>query len=257
MTKKLLKNVVLGATILTTSFLNAQTVTITPATTNILTSGELQDPIVVTIDNIPDGTDNTKITSIAMRLFNDGDLLTSGDQQASSAETKNYIEKDVDNTSSTVYNTETQTATLGAGYYKKVITYYSYNNVTGTLTLGNDMTAAIRFVTSNSTGLAGLSPSIVFTNSDALTNPTTSAGKRAHFYGTTVTVVATLSSSASKKIEGAIVNAENGSISVSGATLDAIYTITGQKVTATNLASGVYLVKISKGNKQETVKVIL
>lgn len=59
----------------------------------------------------------------------------------------------------------------------------------------------------------------------------------------------------SKKIEGAVVDTENGNITVTGADLDAVYSITGQQVGATGLASGVYIVKISKGNLQEAVKV--
>ncbi|ANW96241.1 hypothetical protein AXE80_08095 [Wenyingzhuangia fucanilytica] len=66
----------------------------------------------------------------------------------------------------------------------------------------------------------------------------------------------TLSSSYSK-IEGASVKAENGTISVSGANLDAVYSITGQQVKSSDLASGVYIVRISKGNKQDAIKVVL
>ncbi len=58
-------------------------------------------------------------------------------------------------------------------------------------------------------------------------------------------------------IPNAVVNAENGTISVSGANLDAVYAISGQQVDATNLANGIYIVQISKGNKKAAVKVIL
>lgn len=67
---------------------------------------------------------------------------------------------------------------------------------------------------------------------------------------------ATLSTTNSK-IEGASVNASNGKISVTGATLDAVYSITGQKVATDGLANGVYIVKISKGAKQDAIKVVL
>ncbi|NIJ44822.1 hypothetical protein FHR24_001261 [Wenyingzhuangia heitensis] len=67
---------------------------------------------------------------------------------------------------------------------------------------------------------------------------------------------ATLSTTTSK-IEGASVNASNGTISVSGATLQAVYSITGQAVGTSGLANGVYIVKISKGAKQDAIKVVL
>ena len=59
------------------------------------------------------------------------------------------------------------------------------------------------------------------------------------------------------KIEGALVSALDGSITVKGANLDAVYTITGQKVGTTNLAKGIYIVKISKENKVATIKIAL
>ncbi|NJB83566.1 T9SS type A sorting domain-containing protein [Wenyingzhuangia aestuarii] len=59
------------------------------------------------------------------------------------------------------------------------------------------------------------------------------------------------------KIEGASVKAENGFINVTGANLDAVYSITGQQVTTSGLASGVYIVKISKNGKQDAVKVVM
>ncbi|WP_010135929.1 T9SS type A sorting domain-containing protein [Ochrovirga pacifica] len=67
---------------------------------------------------------------------------------------------------------------------------------------------------------------------------------------------ATLSTTTSK-IEGAIVKANNGTISVIGANLESVYSITGQQVETTGLASGIYIVKIAKGNKHDTVKVVL
>ncbi len=67
---------------------------------------------------------------------------------------------------------------------------------------------------------------------------------------------ATLSTTTSK-IEGASVKASNGKITVSGASLDAVYSITGQQVGTDGLASGIYIVKISKGNKQDAVKVVM
>lgn len=64
-------------------------------------------------------------------------------------------------------------------------------------------------------------------------------------------------STTTSKIEGASVKAENGSISVSGANLEAVYSVAGQQVGVKGLSSGIYIVKMSKGNKQDAVKVAL
>ncbi len=61
----------------------------------------------------------------------------------------------------------------------------------------------------------------------------------------------------SNVIEGAIVLAKEGAITVKGADLEAVYALTGQEVKATNLSSGIYIVKISKGDKAATLKVVL
>ena len=71
-----------------------------------------------------------------------------------------------------------------------------------------------------------------------------------------MTVIDTLSSD-DNTIEGASVTAKNGSISVSGATLEAVYTMSGQQVGNSNLASGVYIVRISNEGKTDTVKVFV
>ncbi|NIJ44825.1 hypothetical protein FHR24_001264 [Wenyingzhuangia heitensis] len=73
----------------------------------------------------------------------------------------------------------------------------------------------------------------------------------------TATITDATLSTTSKKIEGASINATNGTVSVLGANLDAVYSITGQQVNNTGLSSGVYIVKISKGNLQNAVKVVL
>ncbi len=70
-------------------------------------------------------------------------------------------------------------------------------------------------------------------------------------------VVLSIASISNTKLEGASVNASNGTITVSGANLDAVYTITGQEVEATGLSSGLYIVKISQGDKEEVVKVAM
>ncbi|NMH86882.1 T9SS type A sorting domain-containing protein [Flavivirga algicola] len=62
-------------------------------------------------------------------------------------------------------------------------------------------------------------------------------------------------STKSNVIEGAVVLANDGNITVKGANLESVYALTGQKVAATNLSSGVYLVRISKDDKVATVKV--
>ncbi|MGY5351943.1 hypothetical protein ACXGQW_05190 [Wenyingzhuangia sp. IMCC45533] len=72
----------------------------------------------------------------------------------------------------------------------------------------------------------------------------------------TVVLPGTLSNNFIKKLD-ANISASNGTISVEGANLDAVYTITGQQVAATGLASGIYIVKISKGNASEIVKIVL
>ncbi|MGY6650245.1 T9SS type A sorting domain-containing protein [Wenyingzhuangia sp. IMCC45574] len=64
-------------------------------------------------------------------------------------------------------------------------------------------------------------------------------------------------STATSKIEGASVATSNGNITVVGANLDAVYSVSGQEVKATDLSSGIYVVKISKGNKQDTIKVVM
>ncbi|NJB83565.1 T9SS type A sorting domain-containing protein [Wenyingzhuangia aestuarii] len=80
----------------------------------------------------------------------------------------------------------------------------------------------------------------------------------AKIYLDDVSVVQTTTLSTSlSKIDGASVKAENGSINVTGANLDAVYSITGQQVATSGLASGVYIVKISKNGKQDAIKVVL
>ncbi|MGY5351433.1 T9SS type A sorting domain-containing protein [Wenyingzhuangia sp. IMCC45533] len=83
------------------------------------------------------------------------------------------------------------------------------------------------------------------------------AGSAIYIDNITMELTSTLSTTVATKIEGASVDASNGAITVTGANLDAVYSITGQQVDASGLASGIYIVKISKGNKQESVKVIL
>ncbi|WP_157359391.1 hypothetical protein [Wenyingzhuangia fucanilytica] len=58
-------------------------------------------------------------------------------------------------------------------------------------------------------------------------------------------------------IPGATVNAANGNIMVNGANLDAVYNVTGQQVGSKGLASGIYIVKISKNGTVAAVKVAL
>lgn len=81
-------------------------------------------------------------------------------------------------------------------------------------------------------------------------------GSKIYIDDVDIVQTSTLSTSYSK-IEGASVDASNGEITVSGAQIDAVYSITGQQVKTTGLSSGIYIVKISKGNKQDAVKVIL
>lgn len=81
-------------------------------------------------------------------------------------------------------------------------------------------------------------------------------GSKIYIDDVDIVQTSTLSKSYSK-IEGASVDASNGTITVTGANLDAVYSITGQQVGPTNLASGVYIVKISKGDRQDSVKVIM
>ncbi|MDO6737049.1 T9SS type A sorting domain-containing protein [Wenyingzhuangia sp. 2_MG-2023] len=64
-------------------------------------------------------------------------------------------------------------------------------------------------------------------------------------------------STKTSKIEGASVKTENGTISVSGANLDSVYSITGQQVSVDGLSSGIYIVKISKGSKQDIIKIVM
>ncbi|NJB83688.1 hypothetical protein [Wenyingzhuangia aestuarii] len=64
-------------------------------------------------------------------------------------------------------------------------------------------------------------------------------------------------SSKNNKIEGASVVVNNGSVSVKGANLEAVYAVTGQIVENTNLSSGVYIVVISKNGITSSVKVVL
>lgn len=71
-----------------------------------------------------------------------------------------------------------------------------------------------------------------------------------------IVLASTLSISESK-IEGASVTAKDGLITVLGAKIDAVYSITGAKVGAEGLTSGIYIVKISKGNLEDVVKVIM
>lgn len=81
-------------------------------------------------------------------------------------------------------------------------------------------------------------------------------GSKIYIDDVDIVQTSTLSKSYSK-IEGASVDASNGAITVTGANLDAVYSITGQQVGTANLASGVYIVKISKGDRQDSVKVIM
>ncbi|WP_010135927.1 T9SS type A sorting domain-containing protein [Ochrovirga pacifica] len=73
----------------------------------------------------------------------------------------------------------------------------------------------------------------------------------------TATITDATLSTESKKIQGAFINVKQGTITVSGANLEAVYSITGQQVSNTGLSNGIYIVKITKGSKQEAVKVIM
>ncbi|MEC3908656.1 T9SS type A sorting domain-containing protein [Tamlana sp. 2201CG12-4] len=64
----------------------------------------------------------------------------------------------------------------------------------------------------------------------------------------------TLSTTVVSKLQ-ARVYGENGTITVLGANLEAVYNITGQQVSNQGLASGIYIVKVSKNDQVATVKV--
>lgn len=72
-----------------------------------------------------------------------------------------------------------------------------------------------------------------------------------------ITFTATASTAAISKLEGVSVVAENGAIVVKGANLDAVYNVAGQKVGAENLASGIYIVKVSNAKGSDVVKIVL
>jgi len=77
-------------------------------------------------------------------------------------------------------------------------------------------------------------------------------------FATIIDATGALSITTAEEIKGAVIDASNGQISVTGATLDAVYTISGQRVDeAINLPVGIYIVKISNGTSEEVVKVIL
>lgn len=95
---------------------------------------------------------------------------------------------------------------------------------------------------------------IKFTNGAASDFP---SFDRFLLYSFKITDPTTLSSAKNNPlIKGAKVELSKGEVVVNGASLDEIYSITGKKLKNGNLATGVYIVKISKDNLTNMVKVI-
>lgn len=239
--KKLLKNLTFGAAILATSLsfgqIDAQ---ITSSASAILTTdGTLDSPIVFTVTGIPETL--TGITENANIRIYPTAVTTAGGQVSS------FQVNGLRLTSETATGDVVTTVTTGDPFTKT----YTINKLpigTG-LTAGSTYTIALRFIKAKSVNM--------LSTTDVNLTAETQATHIIYNVGTVTGTTTLTTNSISSAIEGASVTANNGNITVSGANLEAVYAITGQQVGTTGLASGVYIVQISKGNGQDTVKVIV
>lgn len=256
MMKKLLKNSIffIALGFVTLSF-GQITVAFSPAgPINILEDGTLAEPIVVTVDNIPDGANGV---TVSLRLFDQGaSSFTGGEQVTTSSASGNFVAgSDADNVNTTVATVDDD---AGDGVYKKVFTY---KKIGSGLTVGDDLIAYVRY-TNNTTALQSLTPSINFSSATAYSNPTspTTSSKRAHFALSTLKVVATLTTSDFNGISSSIYpNPVSTIINISNKVKTQTYKVidlqgkTVKDVEATgsidvsDLSSGVYVLKTDVG----------
>lgn len=239
MIKTLLKNLTFGAAILATSFSFAQIdAEITSSATQILTTdGTLNTPIVFKVTGIPE-TLTGVIEKANIRIYPTSTITGPG--QLVSFQTNGLRL-----TSDTSTGNIATTVTSGDPFTK---TYTITKLPSPALTAGNTYTIALRFIRAKSINM--------LSSEDVNLTAETDVEHIIYNVGT-VTGVTSLSNSIVKGIDGALVTAKNGSITASGAEVDAVYSITGQQVSPNNLTNGIYIVKISKGDKQDVVKVIL
>ncbi|NIJ46317.1 hypothetical protein FHR24_002801 [Wenyingzhuangia heitensis] len=243
MIKNLLKKLTLGAALIVTPLTFGQIgIQLTSSASEISTvDGTLDSPIVFTVSGIPE-TLTGDIQGANIRIYPNGD--TTGGGNISSFQTNALRLTNDEGTGDVV---TTVTAPSGGTFTKT----YTVNK----LPLGDGITAgttyiiALRYVKAKSVNM--------LTSDDTAPNLTAETNGNHIIYNVSTVTGATTLSSTTSKIEGASVTSLNGVISVEGANLDAVYSITGQQVATQGLASGVYIVKISKGNKQDAVKVIL
>lgn len=254
--KKLLKNVTLGLALAATSLSFGQiNLSVSSTPTKVSLNGTLDTPLVFTITDIPSGTTNT----MNLRLYDNtsGSVNVTIGGQLAQLQVDGQL--DLNSTTPDVDVDEFKTETTDNG--STIDVKYTIRKITLTgadLTDGTSFAPAVRLILGGSgTVPAAINP-IPGGASETPTGATLATSVKHIIYQfSDVTADATLSTSIVKGIDGASLTAENGSITASGAEVDAVYSITGQQVGAENLSNGVYIVKISKGNKQDVVKVIL
>lgn len=128
----------------------------------ISTDGTLEKEIIVTLDGIPNGAQG--IGELTFRIYPKSSTAVGGDQVAICL-AKSSIEFDA-NIDNDLMKTTTTANSPSSGFYKKVYTIkkvsIATNNVpSGSLTVGDNLQASIRFV-SPTTSLATLNPPLIF-----------------------------------------------------------------------------------------------
>lgn len=257
MLQKLLKNTLLCLALSTTTFTFGQiNVSFTdPGTLQLATDGTMSGGTAsFTVENIPLNTSNLvtirtykKVASFPTNSYNKPGFVAVDSYTLNSA--------DADATLATYSYTTVANATNPTTHIDRTFTIINVpvvDLVNDPILENTNYAITLRFNNAGPAGNAKIPGSFV--------SPPASieggAGKHA-MHELHSMMSPTLGLSKPKAIAGALVNAKEGSITVSGANLDAIYTINGQKVGATNLSHGIYIVKISKENRKATIKVAL
>jgi hypothetical protein len=256
MMKKLLKNLTLSLILCASSLTFGQIdVTFTdPGTLELATDGTLSGgTISFTVVNIPLNTPNMLTIRVYKKIV---DFPTNTYNKPGFVAVDTTYPLDSGEADATLTNysyTTAVNATNPTTHIDRTFTIINVPLTTDPIAEGVEHAITLRFINAGPAGSTPIPGSFV--------SPPASieggAGKHAMHELHTLSVPAALGLNKSHTIPGAIVHTNDNSISISGANLDAVYTITGQKVGTINLSKGVYIVKMSKGDKTATVKIAL